>query len=173
MRMSRYAAVALAASAALGSAVAVGQSGGMTMFTPADKGLKWGACPEGLPKGCQVAVLNGDPSKPNADIFLRLPAKAKVPPHKHTSAERIVMMQGTLNVTYEGSKPTSIRKGSYFYGPAGAVHEATCASAEPCVLFIAFEQPVDFVPAPMAAAAEPASATTAAGSEKKPKKGGC
>ena len=153
--------------------LALAQSGGaLTTFKPADASLKWGACPEGLPKGCQVAVLNGDPGKPNADVFLRLPGKAKVPPHKHTSAERIVIMQGTINVTYEGSKPASVGKGAYLYSPAGVVHEATCTSAEACVLFIAFEQPVDFVPAPMAAV-QPAAASAAKTVEKKPKKGGC
>lgn len=174
MRMLRYSAVAVGATASLCSALAVAQPGGLTMFTPTDKALKWGACPDGLPKGCQVAVLNGDPAKPNADVYLKLPAKSKVPPHKHTSAERIVMMQGTINVTYEGGQPTKVTRGTYLHGPAGAVHEAACVSAEPCVLFIAFEQPVDFVPAPMAAApGKPAAASAAPSGEKKPKKGGC
>jgi quercetin dioxygenase-like cupin family protein len=157
-------------SAALAPVALAQSSGALTTFKPTDAALKWGACPEGLPKGCQVAVLNGDPGKPNADVFLRLPGKSKVPPHKHTSAERIVMMQGTLRVTYEGSKPTTVGKGAYLYGPAGAVHEATCTSAEACVLFIAFEQPVDFVPAPMAAGAgQPAAASAPKAAEKKPK----
>ena len=176
MRMPRSAAVAVAvgATAALCSTLAAAQSGGLTSFTPADKALKWGPCPDGLPKGCQVAVLNGDPAKPNADIYLKLPAKSKIQPHKHTSAERIVMMQGTLNVTYEGGKPTNVTRGTYFYGPAGVVHEGSCVSAEPCILFIAFEQPVDFVAAPMAAApGKPAAASAAVSGEKKPKKGGC
>lgn len=40
-----------------------------------DAGLGWGPCPPLFPKGCEIAVLHGDPGKPNADVFLRIPAK--------------------------------------------------------------------------------------------------
>jgi len=33
--------------------------------------------------------------------------------------------------------------GSYAYPPAKAKHSARCANAGPCVLFIAFESPID------------------------------
>ena len=36
--------------------------------------------------------------------------------------------------------------GTYAYGPAGKPHGGVCASAVPCVLFIAFESPLDAVP---------------------------
>ena len=53
--------------------------------------------------------------------------------------------KGVLHVTYEGQKPSVLRAGSYAYGPAKARHEARCANAGPCVLFIAFESPIDAV----------------------------
>jgi quercetin dioxygenase-like cupin family protein len=144
-----------------------------------DSRLKWGPCPDFLPKGCEVAVLHGDPAKPNVDIFFKVPGKAKLASHKHTSAERMVLVQGELQVTYDGHKPITLKRGTYAFGPAEHVHEATCVSAEPCVLFIAFEQPLDAIPSPMTvatpapmssgAASKPAAATA----EKKPKKGGC
>jgi len=37
------------------------------------------------------------------------------------------------------------RAGSYACVPAKAKHEARCAAAGPCVLFIAFESPIDAV----------------------------
>lgn len=142
-----------------------------------DRALKWGGCPDGLPKGCQLAVLNGDPAKPGADVFLKLPAKSKVPSHKHTSVERIVMVEGDLSLTYDGHKPLILKRGTYHYGTAGAVHEAACLSTQPCVLFISFEKPVDLIPTPMASAAaapaKSAAPTRAAAPEPKPKKGGC
>ncbi len=114
--------------------------------TIADPSLKWGACPPFLPIGCSVAVLHGDPSQPNADIFLKLPGKSTIIEHTHTSAERMVLILGELHVTY-GSQPTSVlRPGTYAYGPAKMPHKATCASSTPCVLFIAFESPVDGAP---------------------------
>jgi len=36
-----------------------------------------------------------------------------------------------------------VTPGEYAYGPAKLPHEATCTSTTPCVLFIAFEGPVD------------------------------
>lgn len=115
-------------------------------FTFKDPQLAWGGCPPFLPKGCQIAVLHGDPSKDNADVFFKVPGGATIPPHWHTSAERMVLVSGKLNVTYEGQKVAALKPGTYAYGPAKLPHKAVCASKEPCVLFIAFEAPVDAVP---------------------------
>ena len=110
-----------------------------------DDGLQWGPCPAFLPSACRIAVLHGDPGKPNADIFFKVPAKAKLPMHWHSSAERMVLVAGELHVTYEGQKTAVMKAGSYAYGPAKRAHSAVCASTVPCVLFIAFESPVDAV----------------------------
>ena len=114
--------------------------------TMKDPQLKWGPCPPFLPKGCQIAVLQGDPAKNNADIYFKLPPGSIVPRHWHTSAERIVLMTGELHVTYDGHKPVVLKAGTYAYGPAKLPHKAECKKAGPCVLFIAFEQPVDAHP---------------------------
>lgn len=106
-------------------------------------GLQWGPCPAPLPKGCTLAVLHGDPAKPNADVFLKVPGKSTIPLHTHTSAERMVLVAGTMNVTYDGQKMTVLQLGSYAYGPANKPHSAVCVSSEPCILFIAFESAVD------------------------------
>lgn len=105
--------------------------------------VKWGPCPDPLPRGCQLAVLHGDPAQPNADVLLKLPGKSSVPKHTHTSAERIVLMSGTVQATYDGQPMAVLKPGMYAYGPAGKPHTASCVSSTPCVLFIAFEQPVD------------------------------
>ena len=57
--------------------------------------LTWGPCPPGMPEGCQIAVLHGDPAKPNADIFLKVPGGAAIAPHWHSSAERIMLVAGS------------------------------------------------------------------------------
>jgi len=182
MRTSRFATItALLIGSSFAASAAVAQTETLKELPPTwsagDSKLKWGGCPDGLPKGCQLAVLNGDPANPGADVFLKLPAKSKVPSHKHTSVERIVMVEGDLSLTYDGHKPLTLKRGTYHYGTAGAVHEATCLSAQPCVLFISFEKPVDLIPTPMssaaAAPAKVAAPTRAAAPEAKPKKGGC
>ena len=110
-----------------------------------DSGLQWGPCPAFLPKGCEIAVLHGDPAKPNADIFFRVPGNAVIPHHWHSSAERMVLVSGELHVTYDGQPTVALKPGMYAYGPPKLGHDATCKSAEPCVLFIAFDLPVDAV----------------------------
>lgn len=112
-----------------------------------DAKLQWGPCPPFMPKGCEIAVLHGDPAKPNADIFFKVPGNASIPRHWHTSAERMVLVSGRLEVTYDGQEPVVLRPGAYAYGPAKAPHKAFCAKGAPCVLFIAFEAPVDALPA--------------------------
>jgi len=115
-------------------------------YTFKDPGLKWGPCPPFIPKGCEIAVLHGDPAKPNVDVFFKVPGGSTIPEHWHTSAERMVLVSGELTVTYQGQPATTLKKGMYAYGPAKLPHKATCAKGDPCVLFIAFESPLDAVP---------------------------
>jgi quercetin dioxygenase-like cupin family protein len=109
-------------------------------------GLQWGPCPDFLPQGCQIAVLHGDPAQSNADIFFKVPARSKLPEHWHSSAERMVLIAGELHVTYQGQKPMVLKPGTYAFGPLKVPHGGECVSAVPCVLFIAFESPIDAVP---------------------------
>lgn len=114
-------------------------------LTPDDPALKWGSCPEFMPKGCEIAVLNGDPSQPNADIFFKVPGGSAIPRHWHTSPERMVLVSGELGVTYDEQETAILKPGMYAYGTAKLPHKAYCAEGAPCVLFIAFESPVDAV----------------------------
>jgi len=127
------------------SGSAVGQDVPLAL-TVDDPKLKWGPCPDFMPKGCQIAVLQGDPAKHNADVFFRIPGKSHVPRHWHTSAERMALVAGELDIAFDGHPRMNVRQGSYLYGPAKLPHEVTCVSSDPCVLFIAFESPVDAIP---------------------------
>jgi quercetin dioxygenase-like cupin family protein len=111
-----------------------------------DTRLKWGPCPEFIPAGCEIAVLHGDPAVPNVDILFKVPGDFTIPLHWHTSAERMVLLSGELHVTYEGQQAAIVAAGSYAYGPAERPHEAYCARGDDCVLFIAFEAPLDAYP---------------------------
>jgi mannose-6-phosphate isomerase-like protein (cupin superfamily) len=84
-------------------------------------------------------------SKTKLDIFFKVPGNYDLPAHWHTSPERMTLLSGTLNVTYKGQSTTKLKTGMYAYGPAKAVHDGRCVSDEPCVLFIAFEDPLDAV----------------------------
>ena len=111
-----------------------------------DKDLIWGPCPSFMPEGCKITVLHGDPSKKNVDVFFKVPANYEIPEHWHTSAERMILVSGELHVTYEGETEQIMKVGSYAFGPSTKPHIAKCGDKDPCVLFIAFEEPVDAFP---------------------------
>ncbi len=114
--------------------------------TAQDTDLQWGPCPPFMPEGCAIAILHGDPSKNNSDIFFKVDANSEVPNHWHNSAERMLLISGELEVTYEGETSKTLKVGSYAYGPAKKPHTAKCGDAGPCILFIAFEEPLDAIP---------------------------
>jgi quercetin dioxygenase-like cupin family protein len=115
-------------------------------MSPDDESLAWGPCPEFMPEGCTIAVLHGDPAAENADVFFKVPCGAQIPLHRHTSAERMVLVSGEMDVSYEGQDTATLRTGDYAYGPPGVPHSASCAPGTPCILFIAFVDPVDALP---------------------------
>jgi hypothetical protein len=128
---------------ALAPAAAQGGNERPLAINKADKALAWGACPPIYTGECGLAVLHGDPARPNADVFLKVGGGTVLHNHTHSSAERMILVSGQLRVAYAGSAPATLAPGDYAYGPAGAPHEATCLGREPCVLFIAFETAVD------------------------------
>ncbi len=58
----------------------------------------------------------------------------------------MVLVSGELQVTYDGQEATTLKPGTYAYGPAKLPHSAYCLKGPACVLFIAFEAPIDAVP---------------------------
>lgn len=104
-------------------------------FIKADE-LKWGEAPPDLPKGGQLAVLHGDPSKkaPFA-IRLKAPDGYKIPPHWHSQDEQLTILSGTL-VLHMGDTMDSpahdLDAGSYHYLP-GKMHHAAEAKGETVV----------------------------------------
>lgn len=112
-------------------------------YSADDKRLEWGPCPSFIPEGCKIAVLHGDPAKNNLDVFFKVPENFAIPHHWHTSAERMVLVSGKLKVTYDNHEMELLVPGMYAYGPSKLPHTALCEKGEPCVLFIAFEEPLD------------------------------
>jgi len=108
-----------------------------------DKRLQWGPCPAFIGEGCEIAILHGDPAKNNLDIFFKVPGDFPIPHHWHTSAERMTLVSGTLTVTYDNQASVLLETGMYAYGPSKRPHTAYCEKGDPCVLFIAFEEPLD------------------------------
>jgi hypothetical protein len=95
--------------------------------------LKWGDAPPTLPKGAQVAVLHGDPSKAATfAIRLKAPDGYKIPPHWHTQDEQLTIISGTL-VMHTGDTMDApahdLGVGAYHFLP-GKSHHAAEAKGE-------------------------------------------
>jgi hypothetical protein len=98
--------------------------------------IKWGPAPPDLPKGAEIAVLHGDPSK-KAPFTLRLkmPAGFKIPPHWHSNDEYLTILAGTL-ILHMGdtmdAPSTNLAIGGFHFLP-GKMHHAAEAKGETIV----------------------------------------
>ena len=108
-----------------------------------DPSLEWGGCPPFMPEGCNIAVLHGDPAKPDVDVLFKVNGNSSIPNHWHNSHERMVLLTGKMQVTYKGETTQTMNVGDYAYGPAKKPHTAKCLSKDPCILFIGFGAPLD------------------------------
>jgi quercetin dioxygenase-like cupin family protein len=86
------------------------------VFNPED--LKWGPAPAFLPPGAQLAVLEGDPTRPGPfTMRLKMPDGYKIQPHWHPSPEHVTVLSGTLKVgmgaKFDESNPKVLSTGSF------------------------------------------------------------
>ena len=124
----------VAASLALGAqdhedARTAGQADSMEarLFPPSE--LKWKDGPPSLPKGAQVALLEGDPAKEGPFVFrLKFPDGYRVPPHTHPKTERVTVLAGTLHFgmgkKFDPKSTKPLTAGTFGYWPAGMAHFA-------------------------------------------------
>ena len=98
------------------------------------KDLKWVAAPAGLPKGAQIAVIDGDPSKAaEFTVRLKFPAGLRIMPHTHPTAERVTVMQGTMALgmgdKFDEKTAQTLQVGDFAKLPAGMRHYAMAKTA--------------------------------------------
>jgi hypothetical protein len=88
------------------------------VFTPPD--IQWKDAPPILPSGAKVAVLDGDPGKPEYFAMrIKMPDGYKILPHWHPNVERLTIISGTANIAmgdkFDESKGTAMPAGSYTF----------------------------------------------------------
>jgi quercetin dioxygenase-like cupin family protein len=91
--------------------------------------LKWTAAPPAFPKGAQIAVVSGDPTKEGPYVVrLKLPAGYKVPAHMHPNDENVTVISGTFRVgmgdKLDDAKGETLKAGGFFHAPKGMPHYA-------------------------------------------------
>jgi hypothetical protein len=126
---------ALAAAGQTKSTHAADPAARHVMVTPAD--LKWGPAPAVMPAGAQLAVLDGDPSKPGYySIRLKMPDGYKVAPHWHPTDENIIVVQGVFKIgegdTFSDSAIHELAAGSFTKMPK-RMHHFAAAKGETIV----------------------------------------
>src|SRR5215472_15170577 len=89
--------------------------------------IKWGPASPAVPKGAQVAVLFGDPTKEGPYVVrVKLPAGWKIPAHMHPMDEDITVMSGAVHLgtgdKLDETKGVALKAGDYFHMPKGMHH---------------------------------------------------
>ena len=97
------------------------------------KDLKWSAAPPFFPKGAELTVLSGDPSKDGLYVVrLKMPAGYKIPAHNHPTDEHVTVISGNLHLgmgdKLDEKKGMSLSAGGYGVAPAKMNHYAWTTS---------------------------------------------
>ena len=113
--------------------------------SPDNPDLEWLPAPDFFPN-CSFTVLHGDLAEPRLDFFFKMEPNTVAVRHTHNSAERMILISGELQVQYDNEDPVILKAGHYAYGPAKKPHKAKCLDKEPCVLFVAMNEPFSVEP---------------------------
>ena len=127
MRQYPFTALAVPVIAALAAVAVTGRGAvaqdashahGHTLLKSGDA-VQWQPGPPDLPKGTQIAVLNGDPGKPGPFVLrVKFPPDTVVAPHRHATAENLTILSGEV---YHGMGETLDKARGERMGPGGFV----------------------------------------------------
>src|SRR4051812_41946395 len=82
--------------------------------------MRWRDGPATLPKGAQMTVLEGDPTKPGMfTMRIKFPAGMHVAPHWHTQTEHATVIAGALHIgmgdRFDSAATRRLAAGSFGY----------------------------------------------------------
>jgi mannose-6-phosphate isomerase-like protein (cupin superfamily) len=120
--------------------------------------LRWRPVDPHNPSGPVMAALWGDPTSGPYGALLRVPAGFESPMHRHSSDERVVVIQGAAIHWVEGddrSAAPTMRAGDYLLMPAGVNHVSAATAEEDCLEFITQDGKFDFTLASAPSGSEP------------------
>lgn len=101
--------------------------GPMTLYGAAD--IAWRPGPATMPKGVELAVLEGDPTQPGFfTIRLRFPAGLRIMPHLHSQIEHATVLAGVLHLgmgrSFDSTAMRALPTGSFGFWIPGTPHFA-------------------------------------------------
>ena len=108
---------------------------------------KWGPAPPFLPRGAQIAVLAGDPTKPVPyTVRLKFPANYGIPAHSHPGDENVAVVSGELfmgmGTKLDRKAGLGLGVGGFALMPAHANHFAYTKGET--IILLYGQGPVDF-----------------------------
>ena len=90
------------------------------------------------PPDAQSVELRGE-----TEMLVRYEGGHKFAPHWHSANERMVVIEGAMEVEVEGVR-RQLGPGSYAYLPARKEQKETCISKTRCGFYLFFDGPLDF-----------------------------
>lgn len=95
------------------------------LFPPGE--IQWKAGPPSLPRGAEIAILEGDPSKEGPFVMrIRMPDGYNIPPHTHPKTEHVTVISGVFEIAMgdqlERSAAHPMPAGTFGFWPAGMKH---------------------------------------------------
>lgn len=89
--------------------------------------IQWKQNIPGLPKGTEMAVLEGNPKSEGLfTLRLKAPAFMTLPVHSHPTHERVTVLDGKIYVgfgdTFDEAVSTAFSPGDYYVNPPQAFH---------------------------------------------------
>ncbi len=98
---------------------------GVVLNPPAE--IVWKPGPPSLPKGAQIAILEGDPNKEGPFVFrVKAPDGYRIPPHTHPKTERVTVIAGTFHIgmgeKFDAGAAKPMPAGTYGYWESGMKH---------------------------------------------------
>lgn len=115
-------------SIALGVGILVCLAGG-TQAQVNSQDLKWGPAPPVFPKGAQMALISGDPSKAGEFVIrLKFPADYRIAAHHHPTDEYVTVLVGDLSLgmgdKLDEAKGAALAPGGFAMAGANMNHYA-------------------------------------------------
>ncbi len=106
-----------------------------TTIVPNLHAVSWAPGPATLPKGTQIVLVSGDPSKTGPFVLrLKLAPNTTIAAHRHATAENVTVLTGSfrheVGERVDKTKGTEVDAGGFVYLPGMTPHSLWTGDAE-------------------------------------------